>query len=409
MKIVIAAGGRFHAIRLAQELYRRKCLYRLISGSYTKNDEELLPPSAVTSITSNKIIDQFIWRTRLASVINPSTLYVFKDSWFDSRLAKVIQNLDPFDIFVGWAHYFLGSLSAIRTKCRIIIAESGSCHIDEQEDLIRGEYRKLNLPINHIHDANRTKILREYQASDFITTPSTFARTSFLKRGFPPDKILQIPCGMDVEFFSKTHTEKETIKQVNRPCFRLLFVGQLQVGKGIHTLLQAWEKLKLPVQASELLLVGNMQRDIKMLLKQTGIPRGVRIIPGVSRKDLKIIYASADAFVLPSIQDGFGMVLGEAMASGLPVIASMNTGAPDIITHGVHGLLVPAGNVDTLAQAILMLYQNRDMRIFMGTAGARHIKKFSWQHYGDLASSTYQNLLDTHEKQKAEYSFSGQI
>lgn len=409
MKVVVAAGGRFHAIRLAQELYRRKCLYRLISGSYTKNEQELLPNSTVVSITSNKIIDQFIWRTQLASIINPSTLYVFKDNWFDSRLEKIIKLLDPFDIFVGWVNYFLNSLPAIRSKSRIIIAESGSCHIDAQESLISSEYRKLTLPINHINDANRTKILREYEASDFIATPSTFARTSFLNKGFSPQKILQIPCGMDIEFFSTTQYLQDKINHQNRPFFRLLFVGQLQVGKGVHTLLQAWQKLKLPIQASELLLVGNMQRDIKMFLNKTGLPSGVRIISGVSRKDLKTIYTSADAFTLPSIQDGFGMVLGEAMASGLPVIASMNTGAPDIITHGVHGLLIPAGNVDALAQAILMLYQNRDMRIFMGTAGALHIKKFSWQRYGDLASKTYQNLLDIHDKTEKPHSFSGQI
>lgn len=414
MRIVVAAGGRFHAIRLAQELYRRGVLHHLISGSFTKSDEVLLPSSKVTSIVSNKIIDQIIWRTRLASLINPSTLYVLKDNWFDWRLEKTIKALDPFDIFIGWAHYFLGSLPAIQSKCRFIVTESGSCHIEEHARLITDEYRKLNLPINHINAANCTKILREYDASDFITTPSTFARASFLNRGFAPEKILQIPCGMDVEFFaapvhSPPHSRIKPGESSINPRFRLLFVGQLQIGKGIHHLLNAWRALKLPVHTTELLLVGNMQRDLKILLNRTGVPAGVRIIPGVSRDTLKQIYSTAHAFVLPSIQDGFGMVIGEAMASGLPIIASMNTGAPDIITHGVHGLLVPAGDVDALTQAILMLYQNPDMRVFMGAAGSHLIKKFSWQRYGDTITNTYQNILDTYDTQQSPYSLGRQI
>lgn len=87
----------------------------------------------------------------------------------------------------------------------------------------------------------------------------------------------------------------------------------------------------------------------------------------------------------------------------------MNTGAPDIITHGVHGLLVPAGDVDALTQAILMLYQNPDMRVFMGAAGSHLIKKFSWQRYGDTITNTYQNILDTYDTQQSPYSLGRQI
>ena len=388
MKIVVAAGGRFHAVRLAQELYARKALYRFVSGSYTKADQANIPSALVDSITSSQVIDQIIWRTRLASVIRPSTLYVAKDAWFDHRLKAAIKKLEPFDIFVGWAHYFLESLSEIRKKAKIVIVESGSCHIEEHERLIVDQCRKLNLPTTHLSPANRNKILAEYAASDYIMTPSTFARASFLRKGFAPEKILQIPCGMDIDFFTNTIPLERA-----SGFFRLLFVGQLQIGKGIHTLLEAWRNLRLDTTKAELLLVGNLQKDVRLLLERYPLPAGVRIIPGVSRIELKKLYDSAHAFVLPSIQDGFGMVLGEAMASGLPVIASMNTGAPDIFRSKDDGVLVPAGDIEALADAISQLYQNKELRIALAAAGIECIKDFTWQRYGDSTFRMYEELL----------------
>lgn len=392
MKVVVAAGGRFHAIRLAEELYKNQALCKLISGSYADHDKAALPPEFVASIDSLKIIDQIIWRTRLASFIRPSTLYVFKDAWFDKRLRSTLQHLEQFDIFTGWAHYFLDSIDAIRKKTKLIITESGSCHIEEHERLIVAESARLGLPTNHLNSANRVKILQEYQASDYIMTPSAFAKESFLKKGFPEKKILKIPYGMDIDFFYK----EETPHTKPADFFRLIFVGQLQISKGIHILLEAWRRLKLPPTKTELLLVGNLQRDIKLLLAKTELPEGARIVAGVSREELKKLYFSSSAFVLPSIQDGFGLVIGEAMASGLPVIASTHTGAPEIITNEHDGLLVEAGSVGALEDAIEKLYKDHAFREKIAQQGKERIKFFTWQRYGKEIISTYQSLLDNH-------------
>lgn len=407
MKVVVAAGGRFHAVRLAQELAQRRMLHRFVSGSYSISDRGQIDARLVDSISSCQIIDQIIWRTRLASLISPSSLYVIKDNWFDSRLKKVIQRLDPFDIFVGWAHYFLGSVNELRKKTKIIITESGSCHIEEHERLIVEEYLRLGLPTAHLNNSNRSKILAEYAASDYIMTPSTFARASFLRKGFAPEKILQIPCGMDVEFFRADSTSQRP-----RNFFRLLFVGQLQIGKGIHTLLEAWRQLKISPSLGELLLVGNLQKDVRILLERHTLPSGVKIIPGVSRVVLKKLYASANAFVLPSLQDGFGMVLGEAMASGLPVIASTHTGGPDIIRNQSEGLLVAAGDTQALAHAIDTLYKNPDLCQALGTIGIQRCKDFSWNHYGNAIAKGYQTILEQHDNEKSKkpsHTPSGQI
>lgn len=392
MNIVVAAGGRFHAIRLAQELYKRDVLYRLVSGSFTRADQAVLPASHVTSIASINLIDQLIWRTKLASFIKPSTLYVMKDNWFDWRLGAAIDQMDAFDIFTGWAHYFFNSIDAIKKKAKIIIVESGSCHIEEHERLVSEECAKLGLPTNHLNASNKNKIIAEYHASDYIMTPSTFARQSFLRKGFPARKVLEVPCGMDINFFRREPRMPQLATAMT--FFRLLFVGQLQIGKGIHHLLEAWERLKIPRSRGELVLVGNLQRDMRLFLHKRKLPSGVTIIPGVDRHRLKELYASASAFVLPSIQDGFGMVLGEAMATGLPVIASTHTGGPDIITHGKDGLIFSAGDVQALTESIHQLYIDQELQKSLGLAGMKRIEAFNWDHYGDTTFKLYKQLMD---------------
>ncbi|MBM3887269.1 glycosyltransferase family 4 protein, partial [Candidatus Dependentiae bacterium] len=160
---------------------------------------------------------------------------------------------------------------------------------------------------------------------------------------------------------------------------------------------EAWRRLKLDPNKTELLLVGNLQKDVRLLLERQSLPAGVRIIPGVSRNELKKLYESAHAFVLPSIQDGFGMVLGEAMASGLPVIASTNTGAPDILQNESEGMIFPAGNAEALAHCILQLYKDPKLCLNMSIKGQERIKDFTWQRYGDMTIKTYHQLLEKHE------------
>ncbi|MHC5731280.1 MAG: glycosyltransferase family 4 protein, partial [Nostoc sp.] len=118
--------------------------------------------------------------------------------------------------------------------------------------------------------------------------------------------------------------------------FRALFVGRVGVRKGVHYLIKAWEELQLP--QAELMLVG-VNEFPETWLSQ--LPEGVNYIPSVPHTTLNQYYSNANVFVFPSLVEGFGLVLLEAMACGIPVITTTHTAGPDIITDGTEGFIVP--------------------------------------------------------------------
>ena len=109
----------------------------------------------------------------------------------------------------------------------------------------------------------------------------------------------------------------------------------------------------------------------------------------VPNNKLRVKYSSASVFILPSIQDGFGMVFAEAMACGCPVIATTNTGAPDLVTDGVEGFIVPIRSPQSIADRLQQLADQPELRKKMGRAALARIQKLNgWDEYG--------NMWDTH-------------
>lgn len=386
MNIVISAGGRFHALQLAHQLEKRNSLRKLCTFDYTDQDAILVQPKHVHSVTSCKIMNDMFVRLQLARFVNKAHFNVFKDNLFDRLVSKKIARYGSFDLFVGWAHYALNSISAARKAGAKIIIESGSCHILAQQKLLHDEYRKWGLKTTPIDQRTVTKMLQEYQQADYIMTLSSFAQQSFIQQGIAPEKVLKVPCGVDVDFFLRPnilHTK-----------FRVIFVGLVTLRKGIQYLLQAWHKAQLPTNQAELIIAGPVQKDFEQIKNQLPRDAHVTFVGPTSRSKLRELYQQSSLFVLPSIEDGFGMVIGEAMASGLPVICSTHTAAPELIQDQKHGFLVGPGDVDTLAEKIRWCYNNRDQAWSMGQAGKEQIKAFTWDHYGQQISATYQTIVD---------------
>lgn len=395
MNVVIAAGGRFHAFQLAQELAKRKALKKLITFSYTRHDKELLDSMYISNIRRCRLLEIAYEKLGLSHIISKPTFNMMKDNLFDSRLHKEISNLGTFDIFVGWTNYFFKSFLDIKISGATIIAESGSSHIQEQEHLLKQEYDLYGLKIDPINSDTAEKMQREYAYSDYIMTLSNFSRQSFLKRGFAPTKVLQVTCGFDVEHFLQARQSSSL--QPHK--FRVLYVGLLCLRKGIHYLLKAWEKLNLPENEAELVLVGVMQSDLRSILQRLPIKKNVIFHNAVNRNTLAKLYQTSSVFVLPSIEDGFGMVMGEAMASQIPVICTQSTGGPEIIENNKHGFIVEPRNVDALAEKILWCFQNQSTTKEMGILSQQQIQNFTWNKYGEDVFNIYQNILEKKREQ----------
>lgn len=188
----------------------------------------------------------------------------------------------------------------------------------------------------------------ESKLADLCIANSYFTRASLIENGVPPDKIVVVPYGVDIDIF------KPSVRP-NDGKFRVLFVGSLVQRKGIKYLLQAWKALALP--NAELVLSGRGFVDTALLAEYNNM---FTYLPNVSQRELVALYGRADVFSLPSIVEGFGLVIPEALACGTPVITTVNTAGPDILKEGRTGFILKPGDLQGLAQKLEWCYHNRN-------------------------------------------------
>lgn len=221
---------------------------------------------------------------------------------------------------------------------------------------------------------------QEVQLADRIFVASSITQKSLLDAGVPPAKIGIIPYGAPLEYF---HPKAKTDK-----LFRALFVGRVGPRKGVHYLLRAWQELKLP--DAELLLVGINEFPEDWLAQYTNV---FRYVPSVPHALLNEYYTAANILVFPSLIEGFGLVLLEAMACGIPVITTAHTAGPDILTDGIEGFIVPIRDVEALKEKLDWCYCHPQELADMGRAARRKAEQLTWGLYRQRLASQVQDLL----------------
>jgi len=225
------------------------------------------------------------------------------------------------------------------------------------------------------------KHLQEYEETDYIMVCSSLVFDSMVEEGIPPEKLLPIQLGVDIGQFSPAPKQDAT--------FRILFVGISSLQKGTHHLLEAFKQLALP--NAELVLVGSVQENFKPILAKYS--DNVVCAGPVPHQHLARYYSNASLFVLPSIQDGFAMVVAEAMACGLPVIISENVGAKDIVRDNVDGFITSIRNVDALKEKILYFYRREPERQHMGKSAGEQVQQFTWRRYRQEVIQSYEKVI----------------
>ena len=233
---------------------------------------------------------------------------------------------------------------------------------------------------------NADRIEEEFGLCDRTIVPSRYSFGSFAERGLAV-KVEVVATGVDTQFFSPPPAARD------QSVFRVCFVGRVELAKGIGYLLQAWKRLALA--NAELVLVGSVKREMEpVLLKYAD--SSVRTTGIVPAEAVAQCYRESDLFAIASVNEGLAQVLLEAMASGLPVVASDHSGADDVITDGKEGFIFPVRDVDRLAEAILWGYQHRDELRAMGRAARERIESnFTLEHYNQRMIAAYRAVAAT--------------
>jgi len=205
-----------------------------------------------------------------------------------------------------------------------------------------------------------------------VVVASEFSACSVRDAGVPREKIAVIPYGVDWPWFANSQTIAESSGKLV-----FLFVGLLKEEKGIQVLIEAWKRLAAP--EAELWLVGSGEPHVVDAASR--VP-GVHVRGKLSSQELRQTYQSASVFVFPTYYDGFAMVLLEAMASGLPVLATPHCAAPELVHGGEAGAIFPADDPDALRAAMAAVCANRAAWAGKGAAAKEIAKSYSWENYG---------------------------
>ncbi len=222
----------------------------------------------------------------------------------------------------------------------------------------------------------------------------SMAAKDYISRYFPGDYRI-IPNGVDLDFF------QSRAKPIERFCDgrpNVLFVGRLEKRKGFGFLLDAFKIVRAEVPQARLLVVGAFDDDDKKpfveYVRRNRI-HGVRFIGRVPEEELPRYYHTCDVFCAPSLgYESFGMVLVEAMAAGKPVVASAIPGYTEVVKSGAEGLLVPPGDSQALARAIIHLLNNPQLREWMGGMGRRKAARYSWRQIASEVLEYYQEVAE---------------
>lgn len=376
MRIVQTVFGVFHHFDLARELKRRGHLERVYSTfPWRRLRREGLEHGLVETYPWIHVAEYALGRSPvdlrwLSDELGYANALAF-DRWTEKRLKRLQQRPDA---LIGISGSSLSAGAWLQRQGGIFICDRGSTHQRYQQQIVGEEYARWGVtrPVSDERDTVREEAI--YDEADAITVPSEYVRQTFLEMGVPDAKLHTIPYGVRLENFRPTGEPAEEE-------FNVLFAGAPGLRKGVPYLLQAFANLKHPRKT--LKLAGYVQENLKGPLKRLPL-KDVEFLGPVSQSTLVDLMSRSHVLVLPSIEEGFGLVMAEAMACGCPVISSTHTGGSQLYRDGVEGFLVPIRDVRAIEERMQLLADEPHLRQEMGAAALRRVRSMGgWKEYGD--------------------------
>lgn len=287
------------------------------------------------------------------------------------------------DVFNGWTGASLRTIRHARKLGLTTVLQTGSAHMQTQQDLIASEIKKWNLEEALPHPKVLRRALLEYQEADVIVAPSSFVIKTFIAQGVPEAKLRMVPWAATPILDA---TKPIPAPESKEPT--VLFVGGCTLRKGIPSLIESARGLR---GRARFRLVG--PPNPQLFSRLGGLPDNVAAVGYATGEQLASEFRGADIFVLPSIEDGSALVTIEAMLAGLPVVVSDQAGAA-LIEEGRSGFEFPAGDSEAMTERLLTLISDPDLRIRMGRAAREAAAPRTPQIYGrELLEQVYEPLL----------------
>lgn len=373
--VVMSCSGKFHAFNLAEQLSGHGLLGRFYTRyAYQRNtvmrrfvkriDKEIIPAERIRTAIPLAIADKL-------NLLNDFPNNDLFDRWVAMQLKRIPAD---YQTFIGWSCMSLHSLRRAKKDGKCTIIERGSSHIQVQDEILADEYKRFRKSFR-IDPRVINKELQEYDEADYISVPSNFVRQTFLQKGICADKLLVNPYGVS------TYFEKSTVR-VNQKPFTILYLGSLTIRKGLLYLFQALKQLPIPLADYKVWFIGQVDDELKQTIKLYQQPNWT-FLGHINHYKLANYLLQASVAVQPSVEEGLSMVIPQMLACGLPVIATTNTGAADLIESGANGYVIPIRDADAIAHHLTYLYEHPVELAQMKTQAALGQTDLSWNAYGE--------------------------
>jgi glycosyltransferase involved in cell wall biosynthesis len=361
LKISVSHAGKQHSYHLAAALKQLEVLERFYTSSY-------VGPGWLQALVKDNDMLRRRFQPGLASpYVHADWRYELREMWikarhgrgaafteavyardvqFDQDMARIIPKADS-DTFWGFQGSALETLKASKRAGKRTLLELATAHVTGAKKYL-GEEAKLQPDWADSFDnlvfpaAYERRLEEEPFAADFAVAASGFTRQTLVEAGYPTERILYLPLGFEVEHVPYVNTNKP-----RQGPLRLLYAGNVTQRKGMAYLLEAIAQI--PKSIATLHIVGTVQGSGRAFEAQKEL---YTYQPAVSQQALFSLYQDYDALVLPTLFEGFGLVLVEAMAAGLPIITTAHSFGPELVEEGKTGYLVPIRDVNALTLAI---------------------------------------------------------
>ncbi|MFQ5786442.1 MAG: glycosyltransferase family 4 protein [Thermodesulfobacteriota bacterium] len=382
-------GGTYRGIQLASEFDKRGYLDKLFIPYYSQKhpyltklfgrfeDKQVVNPNKVMTNLWFPLLRRFMFYTRRFRNVRANDRFFLGgmlDKWVAARLDG-----NP-DLLLVESHIALNTIKKAKELGIVTFLDRQAAQIEFQVKIWREE------GMDHYIDHRDVKNgLEEYKEADYIIVPSSFVKNTFENTSISMDKIMLVSPGIDLRYFNINKIYKKD------STFRIIYCGGIYLVKGVRYLLEAFNDLKL--KDTELWLIGNVGSDMQYILKK--YEGQYKLLSFIANYELYKYYTQGSVLVLPSLQDSFGKVVIEAMACGLPVIVSENTGAKDVVRNGIDGFVVPIRDVETLKEKILYMYENPDVCRQMGQNAKERVNKdFTLDAYANRMINVFRSILN---------------
>ncbi len=410
LRVAISTGhGRLHLMQTANHVASRGVKIKLITGWVPTNPESGVLKLIAMFLGRASIIDGFRKRLSTAAAVPTVSLaaseFVCQGLLFCSRKIPLLKK--DHAVFLGWQLFGLmtrkylidtdifhvrsgaGRGNAIE-KCKKqgikVIVDHSIAHPAFFDRLVNPQLIKNGLPIDIAKDNYFWRmVIADCHNADVLMVNSDFVKNTFVDTGYPSEKIFVNYLGVRSDFIGlKTSYATDDI-------VRLLFTGSFEIRKGAEYLVVALEQLNALGFRYELTVVGTYQDSEKILAAAGSAGRQIKFVGHVPQEQLRTYLNEHDMFIFPSLAEGCASSAMEAMAAGLPVVATLESGLP--ITHLHNGYLVPSADAESIVQAVDKLTADAALRKKLGKNASDLIReKYTWDDYTRRLLSLYSDL-----------------